>query len=99
MGAEKGVQVAGQDRSRAGPTKCPVGEITHQFVGSTWQGTAGICWQKPRWGWRAASTEKRGHSSRGKATVTPPDSHPKATLKAGPSPTAGVPGVWRKNAL
>lgn len=42
MGAEKGVQIPGQDRGRAGPTECPVGEITHQLVGSTWQGTAGI---------------------------------------------------------
>lgn len=42
VGAEKRVQIPGQDRGRAGPTKCPVGEITHQLVGSTWQGTAGI---------------------------------------------------------
>lgn len=35
MGAEKGVQVPGQDRSRAWPTECPVGKITHQLVGST----------------------------------------------------------------
>ena len=30
MGAEKGVQIPGQDRGRAGPTECPVGEITHR---------------------------------------------------------------------
>lgn len=42
VGAEKGVQIPGQDRGRAGPTECPVGEITHQLVGSTWQGKAGI---------------------------------------------------------
>lgn len=42
VGAEKRVQIPGQDRGRAGPTKCPVGEITHQLVSSTWQGTADI---------------------------------------------------------
>ena len=42
VGAEKRVQIPRQDRGRAGPTECPVGEITHQLVGSTWQGTAGI---------------------------------------------------------
>lgn len=29
---------------------CPSGEITHQFVGSTWHGRARISWQRPRKG-------------------------------------------------
>lgn len=50
MGAEKRVQVTGQDRGRAGSIECPVGEITHQFVGSTWQGRAYISLQETEGG-------------------------------------------------
>lgn len=37
MRTKKGVQVMGHDGGRAWPTMCPIGEIAHQFVGSTWQ--------------------------------------------------------------
>lgn len=35
VGTEKGVQVPGEDGGRVWASRCPVGEITYQLVGST----------------------------------------------------------------
>ena len=92
VGAEKWIQIPRQDRGRAGPTECPVGEITHQLVGSTWQGTAGII-DRNQVGMelsihRAVLTllERLGYCN---CSLT--HAHSRATRRAGPSPTAGVP--------